>query len=154
MRTGSSIVVVAFILAMLNGCSSVKPAHPVSINQGSMNVSSKYFDKNVVFVEILTRDETAHPKRVPMVSANSTLIAEMEDPGPFTSVWAIKAKEPVSAKNLQITPGTVPSSFQQIIPRELEEFKPVKGREYYVVISLEPVGDSFYSMGSKWTLGN
>jgi len=154
MRTGSSIVVVVCILAMLSGCSSVKPVHPVSINQGSISVSSRYLDKNVVFVEILTKDETVHPKRVPMVSANSTLIAEMEDPGPFTSVWAIKAKAPVSAKNLQITPGIVPSGFQQIIPYELEEFKPVKGQEYYVVMSLEPVGDSFYSMGSKWTPGN
>jgi len=154
MRTGLSIVVVVCILAMLSGCSSVKPVHPVSINQGSISVSSEYLNKNVVFVEILTKDETAHPKRVPLVSANSSLIAEREDPGPFTSVWAIKAKTPVSAKKLQITPGTVPSGFQQVIPYELEEFKPVKGHEYYVVMSLEPVGDSFYSMSSKWTPGN
>jgi len=144
------MIVLVSILAMLNGCSSVKPVHPVTIDQGKIGVSSKYLDKNVVFVEFLTKNETAHPKRVPMVSANSTLKGEMEDPGPFSIIWAIKAISPVPGKDLQIVPGTVPQGFYQVVPSPPGGFKPVTGQEYHIVMKLEPVDDPFYSMSTKW----
>jgi len=150
MRTGSSIVVIVCAIAMVSGCSSTKPVHPVTITEGNIGVSSQFQGKNVISIEILTKDETAHPKRVPMISPKSGLIADMDSPGPFTSVWAVKAKSPVSAKDLQVIPGTVPQGFHQVVPSPSGKFIPVKGQEYYVVMMVEPADDSFYSMGSKW----
>ena len=135
---------------MVSGCSSTKPVHPVTISQGNISVSSQFQDKNVVSIEILTKDETAHSKRVPMVSPQSGLVAEMDSPGPFTSVWAVKAKSPISAKELQVIPGTVPPGFHQVVPNPSGKFIPVKGQEYYVVMMLEPADDSFLSMGRTW----
>ena len=151
MRTASRIIVVACVLVSPCGCSSVKPVQPVSIDEGKICVSSEYLDKNVVFVEILIKSKTAHSKRVPMITAKTTLVDEMEDPGPFTIVWAIKAESPVPAKALQIVPGVVPQDFHQVVPCPSERFMPHIGQEYYVVMKLEPVDETFYAMGYAWT---
>lgn len=52
---------------------------------------------------------------------------------------------------MQIVPGIVPPDSEQVFPKSPQQFEPVLGQEYYVAVCLEPVEESFYAIGVKWT---
>ena len=152
MRQVCSIFILTSASLTLCGCPSIKLARPLIVAQDTFSIDPQYWDKNVACVEFMVKDENAGgPEIVALIGpAAEPLTTTMEDPSPFTGVWALRALTPVSAKDFRVVPGIVPPGFEQVIPEPGQRFRPAKRQEYYVYVCLEPVEESFYSLSLRW----
>jgi hypothetical protein len=126
------------------------------VTRNGFTVDPRFGDKYVVHVEFLIKDKTVEkPNLVTYIGpCNGGMIADMDDSTPFRCVWAIEATTPISAKEFVLIPGIIPDGFEQLIPNKENQFIPSKGQEYHVLICLDPVEDSDYIIGQKWTSQN
>ncbi len=145
------------LLMFIAGCPTVKMAYPVRTAIDTFGFEPKWNNKQVCFVQILTKDDSPEAKRfelpaligpccdIPMTDTNYL--------SPFNVVWAAKATKSVPVEDFFIVPGVIPNGFEQIIPNSFEKFIPIKGQQYYILVCLEPVEDRFYSLGTAWSPG-
>lgn len=144
------------MLFLVGGCPKVDMLFPVFV-EGSINtlaLEKQWWDKNVVELTVLTRKLVSKSEGKPILPAWFGPCHESENFGEvsgFDVVWRIRATTEVSAQKFKVTPGIVPEGFEQIIP-ESKPFYPLQGKEYFILVCLEPVDDSVYSIGKMWTL--
>ena len=147
-------LITIFMLFFVIGCPKVDILFPVFV-EGSINtlaLEKQWWDKNVVELKVLTSEQVSIPGVKPILPARIGPCRD-EDFGEATSfdiVWRIRAISEVSAQKFKVIPGIVPEGFEQIIP-ESKTFIPVQDKEYFILVCLEPVDDSVYSIGKMWT---
>jgi len=154
MKTYLPVLVVLNVITLLTGCRTIDIAYPVLVQENTFGFQSQWWDKNVVYVQIFIKDgsSTENGPDLPALigpCSNATK-GQMVDWSPFTIVWTVQTDNPVSAKDFRLFPGVIPEGFEQIIPDLSERFQPVPGQEYFIMVCMEPVDETFYSMGIKW----
>jgi hypothetical protein len=63
----------------------------------------------------------------------------------------IRAIQQVPAEQLIVRVGFAPNGFEQIAPAFPQEFKPVDGQKYYILVKLAPVEEDMFFVLKPWT---
>ncbi len=143
-----------FLFIFLAGCSSQQMAYPVLVQDDTFGFARTWWDKSVVYVQILTKDESVvGVSDMPALVSpcGGATVEQMQSLGPFTTEWAVRAVRPLTAKEFRLIPGHVPDGFEQIIPTDGQPFTPVQGQTYFIMVCLEPMDEKIYSLGVPWT---
>ena len=157
MKKHSTLYVILFTgMSLLGtGCKPVQMVFPVLV-KGSTNtfaIEKQWWDKNVVELRVLTGKNTLEPDKKTTLPAWFGPCRDADDFSedfPFDTVWRIQATREISAKEFKVTPGKLPNGFKKIIPAQFKQFYPIQGKEYFILLCLEPVDDSVYSIGKRW----
>ena len=113
------------------GCPSMTLVYPELVHYNTFALSRHWTGKYVTAVEVY--DETA----------NSEPLTE--------PVWMIRATEQVPAEQLIVRVGFTPNGFEQIVPALPQEFEPVDGQKYYILVKLEPAEEDMFFVLKPWT---
>ncbi|MBN1360843.1 MAG: hypothetical protein JW993_09635 [Sedimentisphaerales bacterium] len=151
-----TVAALVSVVVLLAGCPAQEMAHPVLVQNGVFGFEPKWWSKSVAHVQVLTKDESVvgGPDTVALIgSCSDATVEQMQSLAPFATVWAVRATEPVSARDFRLVPGHVPDGFEQVIPPDAQPFEPVPGRTYFITVCLEPADERFYSLGVRWTPG-
>ncbi len=154
MKTHLGVLVVLNVITLLTGCRTIDIAYPVLVQENTFGFQSKWWDKNVVYVQIFIKDCSTTESEADLPSligpCSNFAKSSMANWSPFKTVWLVQTDNPVSAKDFRLIPGIIPKGFEQIIPDPSENFKPNPAQEYFIMICIEPVDERFYSIGIKW----
>ncbi len=147
------------LVAFLTGCKTIKLSFPIPVAEwpNTFKLSKQDWDKKVVMVNVFVRGpnyiEPDPPELVIPGLSHTTDVLEgckAENLGFFTSVWMVQATFGVPARDFTVTVGKVPDGFQQILPPPSENFSPTLGKEYFIMICMEPMEKSEIFLGKPF----
>lgn len=149
-----TILLLFALTCCIVGCpKQVDIVYPISLQDRTLGLEPKWSDKKVILLKILTCDKAPQHNGKQVLPNWFGPCKEARDfgniPG-FQSVWYIRATAEVLAKDFRFIPGTVPSGFEQVLPHKSKRFNPTKGKDYFILVCLDPINDSVYSFGKKW----
>ncbi len=148
------LLLFSIVIGCIAGCpESVDIVYPIQLEDSRLGLEQKWSDKRVVQLKILTCLNNPRHKGKPVIPAWFGPCKEADDFGDipdFECVWHIRATAEVLAKDFRFIPGIVPSGFEQVLPNGYKRFNPIKGRIYFLLICLDPIDDSVYSIGKQW----